>query len=180
MASSPKRGTRKPGGGGPRIDWAAAEIWFFADPGRSLADVAREFGVSDTAVYKHAKSGNWPARRRDMETKARSNAEARVARSREDRIAKVLQVVDLVVDSVFEDLVPAEEGAEPRVRPDYAKLPEFVKLAELLSGEATDRVSFDEMQTALRTVFQVAAKYVPKAKRAEFLAEVNEALGASE
>lgn len=142
--------------------------------------VSERFGVSEVSVGKHARAEHWRRTRDDLEARAQANAEARTTRSREDRIAKVLQVVDLVVDSVFEDLVPTEEGAEPRVRPDYAKLPEFVKLAELLSGEATDRVSFDEMQTALRTVFQVAARYVPKAKRAEFLAEVNEALGASE
>jgi hypothetical protein len=91
----------------------------------------------------------------------------------------VLQVVDLVVDSVFEDLVPGDNG-DPRVRPDYARMPEFVKLAELLEGKPTDHVTYEEQLSGLRVVLGIAARYVPKAKRAEFLAEVNEALGASE
>lgn len=97
----------------------------------------------------------------------------RVARSREDRIAKTLLIVDTALDHVDDDL---GNGAQ---RAELARVPELVRLAELLSGEATDRVSFDEMQAGFRALLEIASRYVPKAKREQFLAEVNEALGAT-
>jgi hypothetical protein len=54
---------------------------------------------------------------------------------------------------------------------------ELVKLGELLLGEATDRVSFGELQEALGVIVALAVEYVPDDARAEFLERVRGRLG---
>jgi hypothetical protein len=179
VAKSSPRAPRKPGGGGPRIDWGAARTYFLSDPGVTYRDVSERFDVSTVSVGKHARAESWQRTRAEIESKAARGAEVRVARTREERNAKVLEIVNLVVDHVFEDLTPAENGT-PKVRAELARVPEFVKLAELLEGKPSDHVTYEEQLSGLRVVLGIAARYVPKGKRAEFLAEVNEALGASE
>jgi len=93
-------------------------------------------------------------------------------RSRADRVAKVLALVDAFVDHV--DANFDEKAREAKL----SSLPDLVKLAELLVGEATDRMELHEVTEALTLVTSIAVTFIPKARRNEFLAAVRKALGA--
>jgi transposase-like protein len=174
--------------GRDRIDWAAALAFYVAlDPPRSFARVARKFGVSDTAVRKHAHRENWRAKADAIEAKAEAKALESGLRSREQRIAAVLKTIDVGLDQVGGDL---DKGAQ-RLGTD--RFAEWVKLAELLSGEATDRVSVAELQEAMRmivsladrTLVEVVEATLPVGKRTavlqgfrlRYVPALNEALG---
>lgn len=116
---------------------------------RSFGRVARQFGVSDTAIRKVAKEGNWDETVADIDRGAREKALARVRRSREQRIGQTLRIVDGA-------LMLAEQQLEAKVvELQLRDLPGLVKLAELLEGEATERLDAVQVQHVLALVLEL-------------------------
>jgi hypothetical protein len=136
-------------GGRPQIDWSAAKLCFIElGPVRSYTEVARQFGVSLTAVRNHAKAEDWPAAAQKADADAEAAVIAKGAKTREQRISDYRALVDDVMDSL-------------KQRVDEAKvsdLPSLLKVLELLEGEPTERVSFDELQSALRLAMTIAVE----------------------
>lgn len=159
----PKRGT----------DWTAArDFWLALDPPRSSQPVADQFQVSRTRVNFVRKRDGWDAIAAEIDAKALSNVKDRLVLSREERNAKFLQIVDLANKRAFDKLTA--DQLEVRL----ADLPALGKHAELILGEATDRVSFAELQEALGVVIALAIAELPKKARAAFLKKVRARLGA--
>lgn len=168
-------------GGRPKIDWGQAFILFAGDPTIGYADIADRFGVSDTAVRKHARPGGdyaegWEERRRQLVAIANGRAEERVVRDlqrrRDDtvRVAELLRRRALLIDP--DDQVALEAlDVELAIR----MLPVYAKLEELYAGEATDRLDVSEVRTVLAVVLRAAGRFVPKAQRPAFLEAVGDA-----
>jgi hypothetical protein len=148
----------------PRIDWDAAFAYFCSDPTTTFTGVARQFHVSHTAVCKHAKRDNWNDQRAKLLDQAANGALQRVRRTRQERIQKVLELVDTVVEG-FTD----ERLAEAKV----SDVPALVKLAELLEGEATDRVDIRRVQPVIVAFVTRVARHVPKDAQTEFAADLD-------
>jgi hypothetical protein len=139
-----------------RIDWVAAKIAFVSDPTRSFGKIARQFGVSDVAVGKHARAEGWQAEAEAFEKIAGERALARAHKTREERVAQALRIVDGLLDE-FEATLP--QKAEDAKASD---LPGIVKLAELLAGEATERVDPGQVQQVLAIVLRLGAQGLPR------------------
>ncbi len=150
-----------------RIDWIAAKLAFVSDPTRSFPKVAREFGVSDTAVRKHGNAEGWEAEAIAFDKRMASRALAKVEKTREQRIAAYLRAVDLGLQKVIDDLVSGNGDAK------LSDLPGLMKIAELLTGQATDRVDAGQVQQVLAVVLQLGARELP---REQFLAEFDRAV----
>ena len=77
---------------------------------------------------------------------------ARSLKTREQRVADVLKLTDGLVDHfTSEEASPAKLEAAT-----FLDVERMVKLSELLTGEATDRVSLSEAQSFLQLVFAAA------------------------
>jgi hypothetical protein len=59
----------------PRADWAVIEPHYRAGL-RSLPDIAAEFGISHTAIAKHARKNGWE---RDIKARIQAKADAKVS-----------------------------------------------------------------------------------------------------
>lgn len=153
------------------VDWVAAEaFWLGLDPPRPFSRVAKRFTVSVSRVARVAKRDNWAAKAEEIDRKAAARAQGRIVRSREERVAKVLGIVDGLLDRYDTNL----DGLE--LRP--SDIPHLTKLAELLVGEATDRMSFGEVQEALSVVIGLGVQALQEGWPVErFLAAVRERLG---
>lgn len=135
------------GGGRPKIDWAQARAFYLElGPTRSFVMVGERFGVSDTAVRKHAGTEGWHGDAVRFDEESSADLDRATARSREQRIEAYRLLVDSVLDSV------KARAHEAKV----SDLPSLLKVLELLEGEPTERVSFDELQAALRLAMTVA------------------------
>lgn len=143
----PRSTTSRRGGGRPKIDWAAARLYFIEfGPTRSYREVARRYAVSEGAVRKHANSGSWQADAQRFDDEGNAELEHAAAKTREQRI----ETYRLLVDSVLESVKARVHEAK------VSDLPSLLKVLELLEGEPTERVSFDELQAALRLAMTVA------------------------
>ena len=175
MATSSSRARRKPGGGGPRIDWREAKVYYVRlGPTRTYAEVEARFGVSETSIRKHARAEGWRETAATHDAQVERRLLDRAVRSHVERADVFQRIADEYADQLQERLL--EKALDIKL----SDFPGIAKTAALFAGEPTDRVSFDEMQTGFRTLLEIAARYVPKSKRPEFVAEVNEALGPSE
>lgn len=151
-------------------DWVEArDFWLALDPPRSYEAVARRYGVTGARVRFVAKRDKWAAAAADVDARVLASVKTRVVRSRAERVQKVLGIVDGLVDRYDTELAQLE------LRP--ADLDRVVKLAELLEGQATDRMDFAEVQEALGMLLRIATKYVPRAQLRGFLDEVRGAMG---
>jgi hypothetical protein len=151
-------------------DWVEArDVWLAQDRPRSYERIAQQFGVSGARVRYVAKRDKWLTAAEDVDRELLRKAQQRIVRSRADRVTKVLGIVDAALDEFDSQLV--EKAREARLR----DMSELVKLGELLLGEATDRVSFGELQEALGVIVALAVEYVPDDARAEFLERVRAA-----
>jgi hypothetical protein len=178
----------------PRIDWGAAMAAFVAmDPPRTFAAVARQFGVSDVAVRKHAKDEGWEQAAADADSRAAAKALERAGKTREERTAQLLRIYDQAADRV-ELAIKVDDKGHAVLDDDvvFAKFPELHRLYRLETEQATDHVALAEVQAGLRTSMQVAietcamvaaellgerkAAELARAFRARFLPAVNEAL----
>jgi hypothetical protein len=152
-----------------RIDWGEARTFFFElGPTRTYSAVSKQFGVSDTAVGQHARKHGWKDAAFEYDRAVEETAASKSVRGRAARVAQSLRVVDKFLDRY--------ETEADQLDLKVGDLPGIVKLAELLEGEATDRVSVGEVQGVIRTVFLVAGRFVPEDRRDEFREELDGAL----
>jgi hypothetical protein len=154
--------------GRSRISWDDAFTYYASLPRgrRSFGKVARKFGVSDTAVRNHAGRHGWRDRVAAIDAKTDERIAAKVVRSRSERVADVVNFADLYAQEVLSQL---RAGDLPL---SAAELVHVVKLAELLSGEATDRIQVHEVRVLVAATFELAGRFVPADRREEFLREV--------
>lgn len=157
-----------------RTDWGAA-LAFYVGLGpqkRSYRLVAEQFGVSETTAKKHGDGRckcckPWQEIAQAIDVEAARKALAGAARTREQRASQVLRLVDNILDG-FEAELDAKI-ADAKV----SDLPGIVKLAELLEGEATERVDPGQVQQVLALVLQLGARGLP---RERFLEEFDRAV----
>jgi hypothetical protein len=132
-----------------RIDWGAARAFFVAmDPPRTRAAVARRFGVSEAAVRTHATAEGWDELARQADERAAEKALAGAVKTREQRVAQTIRIQDKLLD-FFETNLDAKAADAT-----FTDLERMAKLVELLTGEATDRMSLAEVQGALVLVMR--------------------------
>lgn len=155
---SNRDGKRRNGPGS--IDWAAAEAFYLSlDPPRRLQRVVEKFAVSRVSVGKQAKARKWREKATEIDEHAARGTMQRIRRSRQERVQKVLELVDTVVEGFTDDRL-----LEAKV----SDLPALVKLAELLEGEATDRVDIRKVQPVIVAFVTRVAGCVSKDKQPEF------------
>lgn len=143
-------------------NWAEArDFWLALDPPRSFGVVAKQFGISDTRVRVVARRDDWAAAAAEIDRRTLEQAKTRIVRSRAERVQKTLGIVDALLDRYDAELDKLE------LRP--GELDRIVKLAELLVGEATDRMEFSEVQDALGATVKLALEYIGREQRDEFL-----------
>jgi hypothetical protein len=131
-------------------DWIAARDFWLALPAheRHSVTVARRFGISEARVRFIAKRDNWRDLAAAVDARVAAQVTTRIVRSRADRVRKTLGIVDGLLDRFDAQL------AELELRP--GELPGLVKLAELLEGEATDRVTSAEAQEMFAALMALA------------------------
>lgn len=128
-----------------RLDVPAA-LAFYVGLGpaeRSYLKVSREFQVSLTTIQKWGKRQDWPSKAAAADADASEKGQRQAARSRADRVATTLKFVDDYTDAVKDRL--AGNALDVKAS-DVAAL---VKLAELLTGEPTDRIQISQLQPLL-------------------------------
>jgi hypothetical protein len=126
-----KHRERRRGGGRPRIDWGEAYAYFASDATITFVDVAEKFGVSDTAVRKHAKPEKWDERRATLQAKAVARRENGMLPTLAEINAETLRAVQKARGHLLSD------GADA---PKWSDLAPLAKLEQLILGQATDRV----------------------------------------
>jgi hypothetical protein len=132
-----------------RIDWGAAKAFFVAmNPPRTRAAVARRFNVSVAAVRNHATAEGWDDAAAAADMQAAEKALRRAVKTREQRVEAVLRITDRLIDHFDENIDSKAVDA------DFGDLERMAKLTELLTGEATDRLSLSEVQGALVIVMR--------------------------
>lgn len=147
-----------------RFDHDAALAAYVAlGPQRSFGKIARQFGVSDVTISKVARRDNWDAVAAKTDRDAATKALRAAVKSREDRNLEVLGFVDEYVQTAKKRL--ANSTLEVRA----GDIPGLVKLAELLEGEATERVDVGQVQQVLVVVLNTALRFVPPSDREGFL-----------
>lgn len=155
------------------VNWVEArDFWLALDPPRGYEAVARQFGVSGTRVRFVARRDNWQELADEIDQRALEQAKRRIVFSRSERVQRTLGIVDGLLRRFDERLDDLD------LRP--GELPALVKLAELLEGEATERISSSELQDALVAGLRAVIEFVPKKDRERAMAAYREALGAIE
>lgn len=128
----------------PRIDWIAArQLYLDLEGERTFAAVAKHFGVSDVAVGNRARREDWKRAAREYDERTADELAAKRVRTRAARVAQSLRIVDKLLDRVEVDV----DVLDLKV----SDFPALVKTAELLEGQATDRIALGEIQPVLRT-----------------------------
>ena len=157
----------------PRVDWDAARAFYVAlgPEHRTYARVAAEYHVSEHTVGKWAKRQDWPAVAAKADNAAAEKALAKSVRSLELRQLDTIRVADKARATVLADDVVLDPNVALRV------LPRLATIEQLIGGEATGRIEVSEVTAVLSTVFVIAGRYVPADRRAEFMRELDEALG---
>lgn len=140
---------------------AALAVFVSLGPTRTLSDVAKRFKVSVQAIAKVAKADNWFDVAAKIDREAAEKALRRVRRSREQRVEQALRIVDgtlLLYEQKLEDIAG---DVKPQ---DVVAL---TKLAELLEGEATSRISISELQPLLNAFEQAVAELEALARQVD-------------
>lgn len=156
-----------------RADWGAAKARYVAlgPELRSLARIAREYGVTETTVQKWARRDGWYEAAADADAKAAAKAAAAAVKSIEERNIRTIKVAEKLRDLVLDERAELDANVAARA------LPRYVQLEQLIAGEATARVEVGDVQAIVTAVFQVAGRFVPAASREEFLGELDAAVG---
>lgn len=158
-----------------RIDWGVAKARYVAlgSDERSYLRIAREFKVSEVTVRKWARRDGWveAAAKADAESAAKELAKAQ--RTIEQRNARTVELTEKLRDLAIAKVGVGEVDPNVAVR----ALPRYVQLEQLIAGEATARVELGDVQAIVTAVFTVAGRFVPADRRAEFLAELDGAVG---
>lgn len=133
------------------------------DPPRTYERVAALYGVTEGAIRRIARRDGWADEAAEVDRKAMVKASALGLRTREQRVVKVLTIVDKVLD----DAEVAIDRGTFEVRP--SDIPHFVRLAELLEGEATDRIEGSAVVGLVVQLGAIASSDRPlEERRAEF------------
>lgn len=118
-----------------RIDWQDAFAFYVAlDPDeRTVAKVAKRYGVHESSVRKRAKRDGWAEFVEAADAEARAEAARAAIRPRSERIADTIQLVDAARVRYARQLVDGEKvkGSE---------LVGLLRVEQVLEGEGTDRV----------------------------------------
>jgi hypothetical protein len=148
-------------GGAAKIDWAAARTFFLSSPTISFGDVARKFGVTDTAVRKHAggANGEWRQRRDKMVADAAAKQEIGIEKSYEERQRDTIAVAQKLRDRVLD-----APSSELDVNRAAAAIPRYVPLEAEFAGEP---MGFDasQLEVIVAGVMRVARELVIAALR---------------
>jgi hypothetical protein len=146
--------------GRANIDWDAAFAYYAAlGPSRRFGWVADRFGVSDTAVRKHAARERWAERVAALDEEAARTAERKALRSLEERQLRTIKAVEKTRDFLLSDDAP---------EPKWSDLAPLVKLELLIGGEATERI---DVGTA-KEMLAVALRFVPEERLDEAAGEL--------
>lgn len=132
-----------------RIDWTLARTFYLEDERRSLADVARAFGVSAMTVGRHARRGRWQQEREQLHEQAAANVRGAVLQTLEERNRDTLLVAQLATTKMREQLT------DPAFRLSGDGYAAIKKLEQLIEGEATERVELREVQ---HVIFEVGVR----------------------
>lgn len=163
MAGSGRRGT----------DWEQArDFWIALGPRRSFERVGKKFGVSAQRVGYVARRDGWHPLAAEIDARALEQTKRRIVRSRADRVAKTLGLIDGALD-VYDNELEAK-AREGRLR----DMSDLVKLAELLEGEATDRPDVGEWQAGYEQLMQIGVQAITEGWSViEYLERVRGRLG---
>lgn len=157
----------------PKINWDDAFAYYAAaGPTRSYRLVVERYGVAQRTVERRAVREDWQERAAAIDRQAADQAERIVVRDRTARVADTLRIIDASRHKFAANL------RTPSFRLTGSDFVGLIKLEQLLEGEATDRVSFTELQEALGVVIALALEELPKKARTAFLAKVRARLGA--
>ena len=170
MASEPK--TKANG-----TNWEVAFAYYRGLPPhrRTKAAVARRFNVSDARVGQIARKDGWDEGARKADERVRARVVTLGVRSRADRLARTIEVSDLVQDYAHLKLtavngaldVDAADKAGLTLDAALLRIPALFKMAELAAGEATDRVSIADVQPVLVAFARIAVLQSPADVRGE-------------
>lgn len=157
-----------------RIDWAAAKVVFVSDPRRSFLKISRQFSVSTVSVRKHAKREGWEAEAARFDRDTAERALAAQVKTRDEHITRALRVRDQAFANALDALL--DRSLEVKL----SDLPAIGRYAELLTGEATDRVEIREVREFVVAFIRYTGSFVPKERREEFLAGAAELMSGLE
>jgi hypothetical protein len=155
-----------------RIDWVEAEHFYLSlGPVRTYVAVADRYGLTEGAVRRQAGSRDWREKALVFDAEVAAKVRPAISDKRARRIANTLALVDGAVAQ----LLKAHEDGSLDVR--LADIPNLVKLAELLEGEPTERVSLGDLRAFM---FELRVRLVPIVgpERVEELAEAMTAAAA--
>ncbi len=153
-------------------DWEAAfQQWAGLGHARSYQKVADLLGTKKKTVMLAAHRLGWQARLEAIESAAAAEADSRRVRDRADRIQDTIRIIDASRSKFATQLL---NSSFRLTGSDFVGL---IKLEALLEGDPTGRVEISEVTSVLSTVFVIAGRYVPAEQRAQFMAELDEALG---
>lgn len=156
-------------------DWIEArDFWLALPPPRSSQLVADRYRVTRARVNYVRKRDNWDAIAAKLDAAALAKVTRRIVRSRIERNDDFLDLYDTIL------IRAREQVAQPDSEVPLAVVPAYGKHAELIEGEATERMGLmgeSEVTEALGVIVQAAVSFIPKDAREAFLAEVRRLLG---
>ena len=169
MTTPPPTTNRNP----PRVDWDAARAFYVAlgQGTRTFAVVSKKFSVSELTVRKWARRQDWVAVAAEADARAAEKALASAERTLEQRNRDTVRVADKVRETVLADGVSLDPNVALRV------LPRLSTLEQLIAGGATGRVEISEVTSVISAFYVVTGRFVPVDVRAEWMAELDAALG---
>lgn len=175
-------------GSKPSISWAAAKAYWLALPAerRTFKAVADRFHVSAARVGQIATRDGWQKTLDELELEGVREAEQevrrqfrRLARPRAERIANTLELYDRALDLAIGQIPLTADGkidveaiAKLGDRPLdrlLERMPGLFRMAELASGEATDRIHVAEVQPVLLAFARIALLDRPPEERERIL-----------
>lgn len=147
-------------------NWAAAKAYYLALPRhrRTKRAVAKRFGVSDARVGQVARLEHWDRDADSVDERTERRTTTLLVRSRAEREARYLEIVDLAADLTIELFERDQPG--PTLEQMLKRMPGLAKIERLVAGEATDRVDIADVQPVLIAFARIAVVHArPEARR---------------
>jgi uncharacterized protein YjcR len=160
-----------------RIDWVKARARYLElGSRRTFVQIASEFGISDTAVRKHARLNGWKEAALAFDRKDSANLERQALRNREARNARFIEIV---AGAVLEWDHTLSERIKKMSAQDLVAL---LRHAELIEGEATERIERLQVMVCVGAIYAAVGdliiRRVPPEERAAELALIDQAVAA--